>query len=363
MPSVSVVMPAYNAEKTLKQTVEAITPGVVDEIILVDDASQDNTVEVARELGLHVVAHPDNRGYGGNQKTCYRTALERGADIIVMIHPDFQYDPRRAGDMVQPIKDGKADAVLGSRFLTHRFYNPHMPIWRNIGNVFLFMMGYHYVCFGHPFTTPYSLPTDPSGYGSHAEYQAGLGGFSLPGASRVWDLTFGMYRGIFVYTPLLLAALVGLIYRVRQKNRFVWLFILGIFVVQMLFSAAMRYWYGGWDFGPRYLVPMIPFVLLGLATEFVLRWKRLLLMLLGISVLINWTGVQYGPSDSIPGVLAMFILSGPTTPLYEFLSHYFKNYTQWDVAISSTGAYVMLSILIFAIWRRPRVIPTGPSVE
>ena len=227
----------------------------------------------------------------------------------------------------------------------------------------LFMMGYHYVCFGHPFTTPYSLPTDPSGYGSHAEYQAGLGGFSLPGASRVWDLTFGMYRGIFVYTPVLLAALVGLIYRVRQKDRVVWLFILGIFVVQILFTAAMRYWYGGWDFGPRYLVPMIPFVLLGLATEFVLRWKRLLLMLLGISVLINWTGVQYGPSDSIPGVLAMFILSGPTTPLYEFLSHYFKTYTQWDVSISATGAYVMLSILIFAIWRRPRVIPTGPSVE
>ena len=140
MPRVSVVMPAYNAEKTLKQTVEAITPGVADEIILVDDASQDNTVEVARELGLHVVVHPDNRGYGGNQKTCYQTALERGADIIVMIHPDFQYDPRRAGDMVQPIKDGKADAVLGSRFLTHRFYNPHMPIWRNIGNVFLSML-------------------------------------------------------------------------------------------------------------------------------------------------------------------------------------------------------------------------------
>jgi glycosyltransferase involved in cell wall biosynthesis len=140
VPRVSVVMPAYNAEKTLKQTVEAITPGVADEIILVDDASQDNTVEVARELGLHVVVHPDNRGYGGNQKTCYQTALERGADIIVMIHPDFQYDPRRAGDMVQPIKDGKADAVLGSRFLTHRFYNPHMPIWRNIGNVFLSML-------------------------------------------------------------------------------------------------------------------------------------------------------------------------------------------------------------------------------
>jgi len=132
-----VVMPAYHAEKTLEQTVLAIPPGVVDEIILVDDASQDQTVEVAHRLGLHVVVHPENRGYGGNQKTCYRTALDRGADIVVMIHPDFQYDPAAADRMVQPIKDGTADVVLGSRFLEHRFYNPHMPLWRNIGNVFL----------------------------------------------------------------------------------------------------------------------------------------------------------------------------------------------------------------------------------
>lgn len=130
-------MPAYNAEKTLKKTVEAIPPGVVDEIILVDDASQDDTVEVAKRLGLHVVAHPENRGYGGNQKTCYRIALERGADIIVMIHPDFQYDPACADKMVQPIKAGIADAVLGSRFLEYRYRNPHMPLWRNIGNIFL----------------------------------------------------------------------------------------------------------------------------------------------------------------------------------------------------------------------------------
>ena len=130
-------MPAYNAEKTLKQTVEAIPPGVVDEIILVDDASHDNTVAVANEIGLHVIEHAVNMGYGGNQKTCYRTALARGADVILMIHPDFQYDPARAREMVQPILDGRADAVLGSRFLNHRFYNPNMPLWRNIGNVFL----------------------------------------------------------------------------------------------------------------------------------------------------------------------------------------------------------------------------------
>jgi len=227
----------------------------------------------------------------------------------------------------------------------------------------LFMMGYHYALFGHPLTTPYSLPTDPSGYGSHSEYQKGLGGFDLPGLDRLWDLTFGMYRGIFMYMPVLLAALAGLIYRIRQDDRMVWVFILGTFLVQMLFNATMHYWYGGWDFGPRYLVPMIPFVLLGLATEFVLRWKRVLLMLFIISVLINWAGVQYGPSDSIPGVMTMFILSGPTTPFYEFLSYYFKTYTQWDVAISATGAYFILIILLFMIWRRPQISRTVSTAE
>lgn len=226
----------------------------------------------------------------------------------------------------------------------------------------LFMMGYHYVCFGHPLTTPYSLPTDPSGYGSHSEYQKGLGGFALPGLSRLWDLTFGMYRGIFIYMPVLLAAVVGLIYRIRQADRQIWLFITGIFLVQLMFNATMHYWYGGWDFGPRYLVPMIPFVLLGLTTDFVRRWKRLLSILLAISVLINWAGVQFGPSDSIPGVIAMFILSGPTTPLYAFLSHYFKTYAQWDVAISATGAYFVLAMLLFAIWRGSQVFrPSAPT--
>lgn len=137
MSRVVVVMPAYNAETTLQQTVEAIPPGVVDEIILVDDASQDNTVDVAKRLGLHVIEHPENRGYGGNQKTCYRQALERHADIVVMIHPDFQYDPGCADKMVQPIIDGEADVVFGSRFLDFRFRNPNMPLWRNIGNIFL----------------------------------------------------------------------------------------------------------------------------------------------------------------------------------------------------------------------------------
>src|SRR5712692_7662582 len=91
---VCVVMPAYNAEKTLRRTVAEIDRAVVDDIVLVDDQSRDQTVEVARELGLHTLVHPKNRGYGGNQKTCYAEALARGADIVVMIHPDYQYDSR-----------------------------------------------------------------------------------------------------------------------------------------------------------------------------------------------------------------------------------------------------------------------------
>lgn len=114
---VVVVMPAYNAARTLEQTVQAIPEGSADEIILVDDASNDATVRVAQTPGLHVVVHPVNRGYGGNQKTCYTEALRDGADVVVMVHPDFQYDPRRVPDMAAPILSGHADAVIGSRFL------------------------------------------------------------------------------------------------------------------------------------------------------------------------------------------------------------------------------------------------------
>ena len=112
------VLPAYNAEKTLKMTLDDIPKDLFDEIVLVDDASKDRTVDLARELGLkHVIVHPRNRGYGGNQKTCYKTALELGADIVVMIHPDYQYDPTLAPELVNPILEGRADCVLGSRMM------------------------------------------------------------------------------------------------------------------------------------------------------------------------------------------------------------------------------------------------------
>jgi glycosyltransferase involved in cell wall biosynthesis len=112
---VIVVMPAWNAGRTLEQTVGAIPREWVDEVILVDDKSSDDTVEVARKLPVHVIWHPHNVGYGGNQKTCYLEALQRGADAVVMLHPDGQYEPTLIPDLVKPILNGEADLVLGSR--------------------------------------------------------------------------------------------------------------------------------------------------------------------------------------------------------------------------------------------------------
>ncbi len=129
------VMPAYNAERTLAATVADIPPGSVDEIILVDDGSKDRTVEVAREMGLTVIVHPRNRGYGGNQKTCYRTALEHGADIVVMIHPDYQYDSRLLAHAVGFIELNICDVVLGSRIRSRaEAMRGGMPIYKYLAN-------------------------------------------------------------------------------------------------------------------------------------------------------------------------------------------------------------------------------------
>ena len=113
---VVVVMPAYKAAKTLEETYREIPFDIVDEVVLVDDASPDNTTEVAKELGIkHIVKHPKNRGYGGNQKSCYSKALELGADIVIMVHPDYQYTPKLVRAMAALIADDVFDCVLGSR--------------------------------------------------------------------------------------------------------------------------------------------------------------------------------------------------------------------------------------------------------
>jgi glycosyltransferase involved in cell wall biosynthesis len=134
---VIVIMPAYNAEKTLQRTLDDIPMDWVDEIILVDDQSRDGTVALARDLGLQVFVHPVNRGYGGNQKTCYTEALKHGGEIMVMIHPDHQYDPTVIPQMIQPILDGRCDAVFGSRMLGGRPLEGGMPKWKYLANIFL----------------------------------------------------------------------------------------------------------------------------------------------------------------------------------------------------------------------------------
>ncbi len=127
---VMVVMPAYNAAATLRHTVAEIPAGSVDDILLVDDGSRDDTVRIARELGLRVIEHAENRGYGANQKTCYTAALETDAGIVLMIHPDYQYDGRVIPHLVGLIELGICDVMLGSRIRTRReALDGGMPIW------------------------------------------------------------------------------------------------------------------------------------------------------------------------------------------------------------------------------------------
>ncbi len=134
---VTVVLPAYNAAKTLERTVRDIPRNVVDEIILVDDASKDETVALAKKLGLVVFVHPKNGGYGANQKTCYKKALERGADVVVMCHPDYQYDPKIIPQLIEPILRGEADAVFGSRMMKGGALEGGMPLWKHSANILL----------------------------------------------------------------------------------------------------------------------------------------------------------------------------------------------------------------------------------
>jgi glycosyltransferase involved in cell wall biosynthesis len=135
-PRLVIVMPAYNAARTLQRTYADIPHEIVDQIILVDDVSADETVEIAGQLGLVVILHPENRGYGGNQKTCYDAALAAGAEIVVMLHPDYQYDATRIPALIAPIADGMRDLMLGSRFLGDPLAGG-MPRWKYVSNRFL----------------------------------------------------------------------------------------------------------------------------------------------------------------------------------------------------------------------------------
>lgn len=132
-----VILPAYNAARTLEKTWQEIPFEYVDDVVLVDDASRDNTVEEAKRLGITTIVHTDNRGYGGNQKTCYRAALELGADIVIMLHPDYQYTPKLITAMAAMIAWGEFDAVLASRILGRGALKGGMPLYKYIANRFL----------------------------------------------------------------------------------------------------------------------------------------------------------------------------------------------------------------------------------
>lgn len=137
-PKIIVVMPAYNAEQTVKSTYDDLPKDLISEIILVDDASKDKTIAKAKELGITVYSHEKNKGYGGNQKTCYTLALKRNPDVIVMVHPDYQYDAKLVGVLCEAIVNGRADIMLGSRIQTrHQVFSGGMPKYKYFANRFL----------------------------------------------------------------------------------------------------------------------------------------------------------------------------------------------------------------------------------
>ena len=186
-PKVVIVMPAYNAAKTLERTYADIPHDIVDSIILVDDVSHDETVEIARQLGLNVIIHQQNLGYGGNQKTCYEAALEQGADVIVMLHPDYQYDATRIPELIAPIIAGDKHLMLGSRFLGDPLAGG-MPRWKYISNRFL--------------TTVENLA-----FGLHlSEYHTGLRAYSR---RLLETIPYGLNSNDFVFDQELIAQVVA----------------------------------------------------------------------------------------------------------------------------------------------------------
>ncbi len=187
-PKVIVVMPAYNAARTLRMTYETLPKEHLHSVILVDDGSTDERLEIARQLDLEVCVHTRNYGYGANQKTCYAEALKAGADIIVMVHPDYQYDPALLPDIIQPILDGKADLVLGSRLRAGSALEQGMPWWKYYANRFLTWL--ENICFGL----------------HHTEYHTGYRAFDR---SVLEAVNFGMNSDGFVFDQEIIAQAVA----------------------------------------------------------------------------------------------------------------------------------------------------------
>jgi len=235
--TIVVVMPAYNAALTLERTYDDIPHDIVHHIILVDDVSQDETVEIARHLGLDVAVHKQNRGYGGNQKTCYDRALEMGADIIIMLHPDYQYDATRIPALIGPIQAGQAEMTLGSRFLGDPLAGG-MPRWKYISNRFL--TGVENLAFGLQLseyhtgfraysrtlieTLPYHDNSDDFVFDQELIAQAVRAGFriaEIPVPTRYFDeaSSVGFQRSV-VYGLSTLRVVVDHLFRKARNRRF-----------------------------------------------------------------------------------------------------------------------------------------------
>ncbi|NBD96066.1 MAG: glycosyltransferase [Gammaproteobacteria bacterium] len=186
---VVIVMPAYNAGRTLEKTLAEVPRDVVDDVVLVDDASQDDTAELARSLGIdHVIRHEKNRGYGGNQKTCYRTALDLGADIVVMLHPDYQYSPRLIPAMAELVASGLFPVVLGSRILGGGAISGGMPVYKYVANRLL--TAFQNLCTGAKLS----------------EYHTGYRAFS---ARLLEDLDLDANSDDFIFDNQMLAQVLG----------------------------------------------------------------------------------------------------------------------------------------------------------
>lgn len=192
-----VVLPAYNAAKTLEMTYREIPFEFVDDVVLVDDASRDDTAELARRLGIKTLVHGKNKGYGGNQKTCYRYALELGADIVVMLHPDYQYTPKLITSMAAMIAYGEFDAVLASRILGVGALKGGMPLYKYIANRFLTFV--ENVLLGHKLS----------------EYHTGYRAFSREVLER---LPLDANSDDFVFDNQMLAQLVWVDFRIGEVS-------------------------------------------------------------------------------------------------------------------------------------------------
>ena len=192
-----VVLPAYNAARTLERTYGEIPFEFVDNVVLVDDASRDDTAVLAERLGIHTVIHPTNKGYGGNQKTCYRTALDLGADIVVMLHPDYQYTPKLITAMAAMIAYGEFDAVLGSRILGIGAIQGGMPRYKFYANRFLTLV--------ENFLLSHKL----------SEYHTGYRAFSREVLEK---LPLGANSDDFVFDNQMLAQLIWHGYRIGEVS-------------------------------------------------------------------------------------------------------------------------------------------------